>query len=108
MRLRTDVIGALNPSGADARLLDSDEARVGRALTDVATIGLLDERGIHRGEVLTEQLQVALQQPGGHRVGWFGSTPAAPRRAPPGEIRGRPWSRTVREAVDALRPARGD
>ena len=31
-----------------------------QALTDVATIGLLQERAIRRGEVLTEQLQSAL------------------------------------------------
>jgi AmiR/NasT family two-component response regulator len=31
-----------------------------QALSDVATIGLLQERAIRRGEVLTEQLQGAL------------------------------------------------
>jgi AmiR/NasT family two-component response regulator len=31
-----------------------------QALTDVAAIGLLQERAIHRGEILTEQLQGAL------------------------------------------------
>ena len=37
---------------------------VGQALADVATIGILSERAIRRGEVLTEQLQTALN----HRV----------------------------------------
>ena len=35
---------------------------VGQALADVATIGILSERAIRRGEVLTEQLQTALNR----------------------------------------------
>jgi AmiR/NasT family two-component response regulator len=54
------VIGALNLFGADAGRLDADDVRIVQALADVATIGLLQERAIHRGEVLTEQLQGAL------------------------------------------------
>jgi transcriptional regulator with GAF, ATPase, and Fis domain len=60
LRLRTNVIGALNLFGADAGGLGPDEVKVVQALADVATIGLLQERAIHRGEVLTEQLQGAL------------------------------------------------
>src|SRR6266545_1240588 len=50
MRLRTEVIGAL----AEGKL------RVGQALADVATIGLLQQRAIRRGDMVTQQLQTAL------------------------------------------------
>jgi GAF domain-containing protein len=61
MRVRQQVIGALNVFG-DTRggdFTDSD-VPVMQALTDVAAIGLLQERMIREGEVLTEQLQGAL------------------------------------------------
>jgi GAF domain-containing protein len=60
LRLRNQVIGALNLFGTDTGSLDPDDVRVIQALADVATIGLLQEQTIHRGEVLTEQLQGAL------------------------------------------------
>lgn len=60
MRLRTEVIGALNLFGTDPGGLDEDRLRIGQALADVATIGLLQQRAIHRRDVLTEQLQTAL------------------------------------------------
>jgi GAF domain-containing protein len=60
LRLRGQVIGALNLFGADTGRLDAEDVRIVQALADVATIGLLQERAIHRGEVLTEQLQGAL------------------------------------------------
>ncbi len=60
MRLRQEVIGALNFFGVNAGALDEDKLRMGRALADVATIGLLQQRAIHRGDVLSEQLQAAL------------------------------------------------
>jgi ANTAR domain/GAF domain len=60
MRLRSEVIGALNFFDVDAGPLAADKLRVGQALADVATIGLLQQRAIHRGDVLTEQLQTAL------------------------------------------------
>jgi ANTAR domain/GAF domain len=60
MRLRDEVIGAMNlfmhaPGGLDER-----GVRVGQALADVATIGLLHERNFRHQEVLAEQLQGAL------------------------------------------------
>ncbi|ONI91876.1 transcriptional regulator [Actinosynnema sp. ALI-1.44] len=60
LRLRRDTIGALNLFGLRPVPLPADHVRVARALADTATIGILQERAIHRGEVLTEQLQTAL------------------------------------------------
>jgi GAF domain-containing protein len=60
MRLRGEVIGALNLFGREPGMIDAEDVRIVQALVDVATIGLLQERAIRRGEVLTEQLQGAL------------------------------------------------
>ncbi len=60
MRLRDQVIGALNLFGAEPRQFDPTELRVGQALADVATIGLLHERNVRRSETVAEQLQAAL------------------------------------------------
>jgi transcriptional regulator with GAF, ATPase, and Fis domain len=60
MRLRDDVIGAMNLFMATPRRLDETGLRVGQALADVATIGLLQERNLRHQEVLAEQLQGAL------------------------------------------------
>jgi hypothetical protein len=60
MRLRDQVIGALNLFAAGDRPLGPAELRVGQALADVATIGLLQERNVRRAETLAEQLQAAL------------------------------------------------
>lgn len=60
MRLRDSVIGALNVFTTAQRQLGSAELAVIRALADVATIGLLQERAIRRGALLAEQLQKAL------------------------------------------------
>ena len=60
LRLRATVIGALNLFGAQPGALEPGDVKVVQALADVATIGLLQERAIRHGEVLTEQLQHAL------------------------------------------------
>ena len=61
LRLRTEVIGALNVFGTDSSSeLDTADVPVVQALADVATIALLQERTIRRGEILSEQLQGAL------------------------------------------------
>jgi transcriptional regulator with GAF, ATPase, and Fis domain len=60
LRLRREVIGALNLFGKEVGLIAPSDVRVLQALADVATIGLLQERAVRRGEVLTEQLQGAL------------------------------------------------
>jgi hypothetical protein len=60
MRLRTEIIGALNLFDVTASTLDADKVRIGQALADVATIGLLQQRAIRDRDVLTTQLQSAL------------------------------------------------
>jgi transcriptional regulator with GAF, ATPase, and Fis domain len=60
MRLRDQVIGALNLFQATPGGLSHEDVRVGQALADVATIGLLQQRGTRRSETLNEQLQGAL------------------------------------------------
>ncbi|GAA3737145.1 GAF and ANTAR domain-containing protein [Micromonospora maritima] len=60
MRLRSTVIGALNLFDVRPGALDEGKARIGQALADVATIGLLQQRAIRHGDTLTEQLQAAL------------------------------------------------
>ena len=60
MRLRDEVIGAMNLFMRAPGRLDDRGLRVGQALADVATIGLLQERSLRHQEVLAEQLQGAL------------------------------------------------
>ncbi|WP_242665352.1 MULTISPECIES: ANTAR domain-containing response regulator [unclassified Nocardioides] len=60
MRLRNQVIGALNLFGSEDSRFEDDESRVVQALADVATIAILQERHIIQAETLTEQLQGAL------------------------------------------------
>ncbi|WP_433832474.1 ANTAR domain-containing protein [Actinoplanes sp. CA-015351] len=61
LRLRSHVIGALNifgtSTGGD---FEPSDVPILQALADVATIGLMQERTIRRNEMLTEQLQGAL------------------------------------------------
>ena len=60
MRLRDRVIGAVNIfTSGDNQLRDADVS-LARALADIATIALLQERSIREARVLNEQLQVAL------------------------------------------------
>jgi len=60
MRLRSEVIGALNLFDTRAGALHGDTIQLGQALADVATVGLLQARAINRRDTLTEQLQTAL------------------------------------------------
>jgi GAF domain-containing protein len=61
LRLRTQVIGALNVFGADdGARLEADDVPIVQALADMASIALLQERTIRQAQVLTEQLQGAL------------------------------------------------
>ena len=61
LRLRQQVIGAMNVFGATkgGDFGDTD-VTIMQALADVASIALIQERAIRRGEVLTEQLHGAL------------------------------------------------
>ena len=60
MRLRDQVIGALNLFRAEPGQFDPADLRIAQALADVATIGLLHERNVRRREAVSEQLQAAL------------------------------------------------
>ena len=60
MRLRGQVIGALNLFTDQQVTFDQDALAVAQAMADVATIGLLHERNLHEKTILSEQLQTAL------------------------------------------------
>lgn len=60
LRLRKQVLGALNLFGDSTGSLDPADARVIQSLADIATIGLLQQQAIRRGEELSQQLQGAL------------------------------------------------
>ncbi len=60
MRLRDQVIGALNLFRATVGAFDDEAVHIGQALADVATISLLHDRSMRRSDTLNEQLQAAL------------------------------------------------
>ena len=60
LRLRQQVIGALNLFGTDTGDMAPTDVVVVQALADVVTIGLLQERAIRERETLSMQLQSAL------------------------------------------------
>lgn len=60
MQLRNEVIGALNLFRVHKGRLTEVEREICRALADVATIGLLQERAVREGRMVAEQLQTAL------------------------------------------------
>lgn len=60
MRLRQTVIGSLNLLKTVPVEVDEESVRLGQALADVATIGLLQQRAVQDSGVLAEQLQSAL------------------------------------------------
>ncbi|GAA1368868.1 GAF and ANTAR domain-containing protein [Streptomyces beijiangensis] len=60
MRLRDEVVGALNLFGVEPGPFDPAATPIAQALADVATISLLQQRSTRRSTVLNEQLQAAL------------------------------------------------
>ncbi len=60
MRLRDQVIGTLNLFGSTPDCLEPAVARAAKALVDVATIGILQERATREHELVAGQLQGAL------------------------------------------------
>ena len=60
MRLRDDVIGALNLFRLPPGRLNAADLSACQALADVATISLLHDRAVQEGRLLGEQLQIAL------------------------------------------------
>jgi hypothetical protein len=61
MRLRSQVIGALNLLSMASEPMSGEDQHVGQALADIATIGILQERALSSGHVVLSQLQTALE-----------------------------------------------
>jgi hypothetical protein len=60
LRLRSEVIGAMNIFSPELRVLSAEEVNLTQALADAGTIGILQERAIKHGTDLASQLQGAL------------------------------------------------
>jgi GAF domain-containing protein len=60
LRLRGQILGVLNLFCVDRATLSDSDVDLGQALSDIATVGLLHERTLRQAEVLSEQLQSAL------------------------------------------------
>ena len=60
MRLRDEIIGALNLFDTQPDTVTAEKQRIGQALADIATIGILQHRAIRSRDILTQQLETAL------------------------------------------------
>lgn len=61
MRLRAQVLGALNLFRGEPGLLRPSDLAIAQALADMASIALLQSRAIHEAHVVADQLEHALQ-----------------------------------------------
>jgi GAF domain-containing protein len=61
MRLRDHCVGAINVYRSEAGHFSDEDRRLGQVLADIATIGILQERKVAAAELVTEQLQLALE-----------------------------------------------
>jgi GAF domain-containing protein len=61
MRLRNEVIGALNVFSMSPSALDEADRMVAQSLADIATIGILQQRALNDARVVTSQLEAALE-----------------------------------------------
>ena len=60
LRVRTDVIGAMNLFRGTDEPFTADEMDIAQAMAEMAAIGLIQERALRERTLLTEQLQAAL------------------------------------------------
>ena len=60
LRLRDQIVGGLNLFMDSPHEVPPRDRQLAQALADVATIGILQQRSLHRSHVLSEQLQNAL------------------------------------------------
>ena len=60
MRRREATVGGLNLFGTQTHALGSESQVIAKALADIATIGILQQRSLHRSTLLAENLQRAL------------------------------------------------
>jgi GAF domain-containing protein len=61
LRLRGQAVGALNLFSEREGALGDDELEIVQAMADIATIGILQARSIHDQNILTAQLEAALE-----------------------------------------------
>ncbi len=60
MRMRADRVGALNLLRFDTGRLSADDAAIGQALADIATLGIMHRRIATQADMVNQQLQTAL------------------------------------------------
>ncbi|HSO94732.1 MAG TPA: GAF and ANTAR domain-containing protein [Acidimicrobiia bacterium] len=60
MRLRSNVVGALNLFSSGVTALEDPDLELAQAMADVATIGILQEQAIRSSQAYSSQLEAAL------------------------------------------------